>query len=67
MNKKKIDKNYINIGTGKQSSIIDYANIICKFLKVKPNYKFNKSKPNGMKTKVLDISVSKKLGWRSKI
>ena len=67
MNKKKIDKNYINIGTGKQSSIIDYANIICNYLKVKPNYKFDKSKPNGMKTKVLDISVSKKLGWQSKI
>lgn len=67
MNKSKIDKDYINIGTGKQSSIIDYANEICKFLKVKPKYKFDRSKPNGMKTKVLDISVSKKLGWKSKI
>ena len=67
MNKKKIDKNYINIGTGKQISIIDYAKRICKILEVKPKFKFDKSKPNGMKTKVLDISISKKLGWKSKI
>jgi len=67
MNKKKIEQDYINVGTGKQSSIVDYANKICNYLKVKPKYKFDKSKPNGMKTKVLDISVSKKLGWKSKI
>jgi GDP-L-fucose synthase len=67
MNKKKVDQNYINIGTGKQISIIDYAKRICKILEVKPKFKFDKSKPNGMKTKVLDISISKKLGWKSKI
>ena len=67
MNKKKINVSHINIGTGKQISIIDYANQICKFLKVNPNYKFDKSKPNGMKAKVLNISLSKKLGWKPKI
>ena len=65
--KKKTKLNYINIGTGKQKSIFEYAKVISKVLNVKPKYVFDKKKPNGMKTKVLDVSVSKTLGWKSKI
>lgn len=64
---KKIDFDFINIGTGKQISIIQYAREICRYLRVKPEFKFDRSKPNGMKTKVLDIKIAKKLGWKSKI
>ena len=66
MNKKTIH-DFVNIGTGKQLSIIQYAREICKTLKIKPKFKFDRSKPNGMKTKVLDIKIAKKLGWQSKI
>lgn len=65
--KKKTKYNYINIGTGKQLTILQYAKEICRYLKVKPNFKFDVTKPNGMKTKVLDVSLAKKLGWTSKI
>ena len=65
--KKKHLENYINVGTGKQSSIIDYAKKICEYLKVKPIFEFDLTKPVGMKTKVLDVSLARKLGWRSKI
>ena len=65
--KKKHLENYINIGTGKQSSIIYYAKKICEYLKVKPIFEFDLTKPVGMKTKVLDVSLARKLGWRSKI
>ena len=51
----------------KQLSIIQYAREICKTLKIKPKFKFDRSKPNGMKTKVLDVKIAKKLGWQSKI
>lgn len=65
--KQKTKYNYINIGTGKQFTILQYAKEICRYLKVKPNFKFDTSKPNGMKTKVLDVSLAKNLGWKSKI
>ena len=63
----KTKHNFINVGTGKQFSIMHYANEICKHLKVKPKFKFDITKPNGMKTKVLDVSLAKNLGWKSKI
>ena len=64
---KKTDKDIINIGTGKQFTIKHFAKEICKILGVKPKFKLNPKKPNGMKTKVLDISSAKNLGWKSKI
>ncbi len=65
--KKKLKSDFINIGTGKQYSIIQYAKKICKHLDINPKFEFDLSKPNGMKTKVLDISVAKKFGWKSNI
>ena len=64
---KKTDKDIINVGTGKQYTIKHFAKEISKTLGVKPKFKLNPKKPNGMKTKVLDISLAKNLGWKSKI
>lgn len=64
---KKINYDYINIGTGKQLSITEYAKEICKYLNIKPKFRYDKSKPNGMKTKVVDVHLARKLGWKSKI
>ncbi len=63
----KTHQDTINIGTGKQFTIMHYAREICKILNVKPKFKLDLKKPNGMKTKVLDISLAKNLGWKSKI
>ena len=63
----KTHQDTINIGTGKQFTIMHYAREICKILNVKPKFKLDLKKPNGMKTKVLDISLAKNLGWESKI
>ena len=65
--KKKLSDDFINIGTGKQYSIIHYAKKICAYLDVKPNFEFDMSKPNGMKTKVLDTFKSRKYGWSNKV
>ena len=66
--KKKTKHKLINIGTGKDYSIIYYAKLISKIiLKKKITIKFDKSKPNGVFRKVLNISLAKKYGWKPKI
>lgn len=65
MNKKNIP-DLINIGTGKEYSIAKYAKIFAKHLNVDVKIIFDKSKPNGMLRKVMDISLAKKFGWTAK-
>ena len=66
--KKKTQHSLINIGTGKDYKINEYAKIISKIiLKKKILIKYDKSKPNGTPRKVLDVSLAKKYGWISKI
>ena len=66
---KKFKETIVNIGTGKDLSIKQYAKIILD--EIIPgkniNIKYDKSKPNGTPRKVLDISLAKKYGWKSKI
>ena len=64
--KKKTKHFLINIGTGEEKSIKDYANFIIKKLNLKVKIKFDKSKPDGVQRKVLDVSLAKKYGWKSK-
>ena len=65
MNKKK-KPTLINIGTGKDYSVKYYAKLIAKIIlpKKKIIIKYDSSKPNGIKRKVLDVSLAKKYGWR---
>tara|TARA_Y100000591_G_scaffold264063_1_gene237393 strand:- start:784 stop:1722 length:939 start_codon:yes stop_codon:yes gene_type:complete len=66
--KKKTKHSIINIGTGKDYSINYYVKLISKLiLNRKIKIKYDKSKPNGVFRKVMDISLAKKYGWRSKI
>ena len=66
--KKKIEENIINIGTGIDYTIKEYANLLLNLLipekKIKIIYDLNK--PNGTPKKVLDISLAKKYGWKPK-
>ena len=66
--KKKIKESLINIGTGKDFTIKEYANILLKI--INPNRKikilFDKTKPNGTPRKVLNINLAKKYGWHAK-
>ena len=58
----------INIGSGKDYSIKEYANMILKIIypNKKVNIKYDLSKPNGTPKKVLDISIAQKYGWYPK-
>ncbi len=64
--RKKTKHFLINIGTGEEKSIKDYANFIIKKLNLKIKIKFDKSKPDGVQRKVLDVSLAKRYGWKSK-
>ena len=63
---KKTKETLINIGSGIDYTIKEYANMILKIIipdkKIKVDYDL--SKPNGTPRKVLDISLAKKYGWR---
>ena len=58
---------HVNIGTGKEISITEFAKIIKNISGWKGKIKFDDSYPDGMPRKVMDISKISKLGWYSKI
>ena len=66
--KKNVRENLINIGTGHDKTIKQYTDLFIKTLcpNLKINIKFDKKKPNGVLRKVLDVSLAKKYGWKSK-
>ena len=65
---KKFKGNLINIGTGKDYQIAEYAKMMLKLIAPhkKIKIKYDLSKPNGTPRKVLDVSLSKKYGWKAK-
>jgi len=64
--KKKTKETLINIGSSKEKTISEYAKFIIKKFNTKLKIKFNKSKKDGMKRKLLDCSIAKKYGWKPK-
>ena len=66
--KKKIKETVVNIGTGNDYTIKEYAKKILS--QIIPNKKilskYDLRKPNGTPRKVLDVSLAKKYGWCSK-
>ncbi len=57
----------LNIGTGKDYTVKDYYKKVSKIIYPEAKFYYNKQKPSGMKRKLLDVSISKKLGWKAKI
>ena len=67
--KKKTKQFLINIGTGRDYTIKFYLELIAKILLGNKKIKilYDRSKPNGVPRKVMDISLAKRYGWKSKI
>ena len=65
---KRIKETLINIGTGKDFTIKQYAKILLNIIYPgkKINIKFDKTKPNGTPRKVLNTNLAKKYGWVAK-
>jgi len=64
---KKTKENLINIGVGKDYTIKQYAEFISKYLNYPIQIKFDNTKPDGTKRKLLDISIAKRYGWSPKV
>ena len=62
-------KNYsfVNIGSGKDYTIKQYATILRKIINVNVKFKFNKKYPDGTLRKLLDVKKIKSLGWKPSI
>lgn len=64
--KKKTKESLINVGSSYEKSILDYAKSISKILKINAKFKTDMNKPDGTPRKILDNSLAKKYGWKSK-
>jgi len=62
----KIESEFLNIGTGKEITIKQLANLIKKTVGYKGKILWDSTKPDGTPRKVLDVSKLSKLGWKYK-
>ena len=65
--RKKTKHSLINIGSGLEKNIEEYARFIMKKLNVNLDIKKDKSKPNGTPRKILNSKLAKSYGWKPKI
>ena len=62
-----VPNNIINIGSGREHTISSLVEIISFIIGYKGSIQYDKSKPDGMPMKVLDIHLLKKTGWKPTI
>ncbi|MBI5908608.1 MAG: GDP-L-fucose synthase [Betaproteobacteria bacterium] len=60
------DLQFLNVGTGEDVTIADFANEVAKIVGYKGKLAFDTSRPDGPPQKLLDVSKIKKLGWSPK-
>lgn len=65
--KEEIRNCHINIGTGKEISIKDLANLVANVVGYTGKIKFNPLKPDGTMRKVTDVSKLNSLGWQHQV
>lgn len=57
----------VNIGTGKDVTVLELANVMKEVSGFEGDYKFDATKPNGTPRKLMDVSKLTNLGWQAKI
>ena len=65
--KKRTKHTLINIGSGVEKSIKDFAKFIMRKMKVDLKINYDLSKPNGTPRKKLNTSLARSYGWKPKI
>lgn len=58
---------FVNLGTGKELTIRELAELIKKVVGFKGELQFNTDKPDGTPRKLLDVSKMEALGWKYKM
>ena len=61
------EEQIINIGTGHEIKIVEFAKLIANVINYDGEIIFDESKPSGIPKKLLDVSKINSLGWKSKI
>lgn len=56
---------FINIGTGKEVTILELAQLIKKVVGYEGRLVFDKTKPDGTMRKLMDVSRINSLGWKA--
>ena len=56
---------FLNVGTGREMSILELAESIARVAGWKGTFTFDQSKPDGTPRKVMDVSRLTALGWRA--
>ncbi|MGJ5205603.1 GDP-L-fucose synthase [Bradyrhizobium sp. HKCCYLR20261] len=59
------DAELVNIGTGEDISIADFAKVVAATVGYQGRLSFDPSRPDGTPRKLLDVSRLAKLGWRA--
>lgn len=59
------DEPFLNVGTGHDITILELAQTIARIAGWQGTFTFNKSKPDGMPRKVMDVSRLSALGWNA--
>ena len=58
---------HINVGTGKEMTIKEIANLVIRTVGFEGELAWDKSKPNGTPRKLIDVSKLHSLGWHHKV
>ena len=58
---------FVNIGTGKDLTIKELADMVKEIVGFKGEIEWDKDKPDGTPQKLLNVARLHKLGWESKI
>jgi len=61
------DEQFVNIGTGKDLSVLELAQLIAEVIGYKGQIKTDPTKPDGTPRKLLDVTRAKELGWQARI
>jgi GDP-L-fucose synthase len=60
------DLQFLNVGTGEDITIADFARLVAEVVGFRGKIEFDHSRPDGAPRKLLDVSAVNALGWRAR-
>jgi GDP-L-fucose synthase len=60
------DNHFLNVGTGIDVSIFEFAQIVADVVGYRGDFVFDASRPDGTPRKMLDVSKLSRLGWQAR-